>query len=143
MIESQNWTQDKFGFLWWHIRYKWLNKLSAIKSQTQGASALAFTAHNMSKASTDTNSMEISMRSTDTTLQPQQFTSPTSASGHSLVDQQVLCHTDEKQAVTIPWAGDNNTYTLLQLPGIRGRRNRRERISLEMRLSSSLARSNI
>ena len=42
------------------------------------------------RASTDTDSMEISMRSTDTMLQPQQVTSPTADSGHSLVDQQVM-----------------------------------------------------
>ena len=44
----------------------------------------------ISRAWTETDNMEISMRSTDTTLQPQQITSPTTASGHSVVDQQVM-----------------------------------------------------
>ena len=79
--ECQNWIQYKFGFLRAHIRRKGLSKSSAFKSQARGASASAATAHNISRESIDTDSMEISMWSTDTTLQPQQVTSPTAASG--------------------------------------------------------------
>ena len=42
------------------------------------------------RASTDTDSMEFSMQSIDTILQPEQVTSPIIASGHSSVDQQVM-----------------------------------------------------
>ena len=44
----------------------------------------------MSRVWTDIDSMEISMWSTDTMLQPQQVTSPTTASGPSSVDHQVV-----------------------------------------------------
>ena len=87
MMEHQNWIQDKFEFLRLHIRLKGLNKLSGFKSQARGAST---SAHNISRASTDTDNMEISMQSTDTTLQPQLVTRPTTTSGCSLVDQQVM-----------------------------------------------------
>ena len=42
-----------------------------------------------------------------------------------------LIHTDEKHAVIIPRtnAGDNNVYSLLQLPGVRGGGIIGERIS--------------
>ena len=90
MTECQTWIQDKLGFLRLHISCKGLSKLSAFKLQAKGASASATTAHNISRASTDTDRMEISMQSTDTTLQPQQVMSPTAASGHSWVDQQVM-----------------------------------------------------
>ena len=90
MTESQSWIQDKLGFLRSHIRCKGLNKPSTFKLETRGASASGTTAHDISRASTDTDSMEISMRSTDTTLQPQHVRSPTATSGHSLVDQQVM-----------------------------------------------------
>ena len=61
MMEHQNWTQDKFGFLKLHIRCKGLSKLSAFKSQARGASASAATAHDISRALSDTDSIEISM----------------------------------------------------------------------------------
>ena len=83
MTENQNWIQDKFGFLRSHIRCKRLGILSGFKLQARGASA---SAHNTFRASTDTDSMGISMWSADTTLQPQQVMSPTAASGHSSVD---------------------------------------------------------
>ena len=57
------------------------------KSQARGAFA---SAHNITRGSTNTDSMEISIRSTDTMLQPQQVTSLTTASGRSSVDQQVM-----------------------------------------------------
>ena len=95
---------------------------SAFKLQARRASASATTAHNISRALTDTDSMEISMQSTDTMLQPQQVTSPKAGSGHSSVDQQVMDQfTQMKRMLT----GDNNTYTLLQLPGIGGIREER------------------
>ena len=81
MTERQNWIQCKLGFLKSHMRCKGLSKSSAFKSQAQGASASATTAHNISRASTDTDGMEISMRSIDTMLQPQHIMSPTAASG--------------------------------------------------------------
>ena len=86
-MECQNWIQDKFGYLKLHIRWKGLSKLSGVRSQVRGVSA---SAHGISRASTDMDSMEISMRSTDTTLHPQQITSPTAASGCCSVDQQVM-----------------------------------------------------
>ena len=97
-------------------------------TQAQGASA---SAHDIFRASTDTNSMEISMRSSDTTLQPQQVTSPTTASGRSSVDQVM----DQSTQITVlssflgQKAGDNNMYCLLQLPGIGGGEIRTERLS--------------
>ena len=60
------------------------------KSQARGAFASAASAHNITRGSTNTASMEISIRSTDTMLQPEQVTSLTTASGHSSVDQQVM-----------------------------------------------------
>ena len=88
IMEHQTWTQDKkLGFPRSHIRCKGLSKSSAFKLQARGASASATTAHDISRASTDTDSMGISMRSTGTTLQPQHVTSPTAASGCSSVDQ--------------------------------------------------------
>ena len=90
MMECQTLIQGKLGFLRSHIRHRGLSKWSGFKSQVQGASASAATAHIISRVLTDTDSMEISMRSTDTTLQPQQVMSPTAASGSSSVDQQVM-----------------------------------------------------
>ena len=69
-------------------RRKGLSKSSAFKLQARGASASATTAYNISRALTDTDSMEISLWLTDTTLKPQQVTSPTVALGRSSVDQQ-------------------------------------------------------
>ena len=83
MMEHQTCILDKLGFLRLHIRCKGLSKLSAFKFQARGVSASAI-------ASTDTDSMDISMQSTDSMLQPQQVRSPTAASGRSLVDQQVM-----------------------------------------------------
>ena len=88
MTEHQNWIQDKFGFLWLHIRHKELRKLSDYKSQTWEASSPGARAHNIYTASTD--SMQFRMRSIDTTLQPQHVKSLTTALGCSLVDQQVM-----------------------------------------------------
>ena len=90
MTECLTWIQDKLGFLRSHIRRKGLSKSSALKLQARGASASATTAHDISRASTDTDSMEIRVQSTDTTLQPQKVTSPTAASGHSSFDQEVM-----------------------------------------------------
>ena len=90
IMQCQNWIQNKFGFLRSHIRCKGLSKSSDFTSQARGASASATSAHNISRASTDPESMDISMRSTDTTLQPQQVTHPTAASGCSSVDQQAM-----------------------------------------------------
>ena len=58
---------------------------------------------------------EISMKSTDTTLQPQNFMNLTAASGRSA--GHVPVYTDETQAIIFSWtkAGDNNTCSLLQL----------------------------
>ena len=119
MKERQTWIQDKLGFLRSHIRRKLFSKLSAFKSQAHGAIASATTAQDISRASTDTDSMEINKQSTDTTLTSHEphhsfralFIRP---AGHGPVQ------TDEKHAVIIPLpkAGDNNTYSLLQLPGI-------------------------
>ena len=75
MTEHQNWLQDKFGFLRLHIRRKGLIKSSGFKSQAQGASP---SAHNVSQASTNTDSLEISPRSK---LQPQQVSSPPQLQG--------------------------------------------------------------
>ena len=90
MMEHQTCILDKLGFLRLHIRCKGLSKLSAFKFQARGVSASAIAAHDISRASTDTDSMDISMQSTDSMLQPQQVRSPTAASGRSLVDQQVM-----------------------------------------------------
>ena len=57
IMERQNYIQDKFHFLKSYIRYKRL-KSSGLKSQAQGASA---SAHNFSRASTNTDSMDISI----------------------------------------------------------------------------------
>ena len=80
MTERHTCIQEKQGFLRSHIRCKGLSKSSAFKLQARGAGTSATTVHDISRALTDTDSMEISMWSTDTTLQPQQVTSPTTAS---------------------------------------------------------------
>ena len=90
ITEHQNWIQDKFHFLKLHIRSKGPSKSSGFKSQTWRASALAASTHNISRASTDTGSMMISIQSTDITFLHQQVTRLTAAAGHSLVDQQVM-----------------------------------------------------
>ena len=61
-----------------------------IRLQVPGPNALAASAHNISRGSTNTDSIEISMWSTDTTLEPQLAISPIVASGNSSVDQQVM-----------------------------------------------------
>ena len=57
------------------------------------------------------------MQSTDIKLQAHQVTIPTVASGCSWVDHGPV-HMDENHVVIIPLAkaGDNNMYSLLQLP---------------------------
>ena len=90
MTESPAWTQDKSGFLRSHIKSKGLSKLSAFTSLARGVSDSTTTAHNVSRVLTDTDSIEINMRSTDIVLQPLQVMSPTAASRHSSVDQQVM-----------------------------------------------------
>ena len=92
-----------------HIRCKGLSKSSVFKSQARGASASAFTAHNISRASTDTDSMEISMRLTDTMLQPQQVTSLTVASGCSSVDQQVMDQFTQMRSMLSSFLGQETT----------------------------------
>ena len=92
MTECQSSIQDKFGLLRSHIRCKGLNKSSGFKSHARGASASATTAHNISRASTDIDSMEISMWLTDTTLQPQNITSPITVLRALSVDLQVMDH---------------------------------------------------
>ena len=84
----QNWIQHKFHFLKSHIRHKGLSKSSGLKSPACRASASAASAYNIFKASTDMDSMEISMQS-DTSIQPS-VTSPRSVSRHSPVNQQVM-----------------------------------------------------
>ena len=83
MTERQNWIQDKFIFLKTHIRCKGLSKSSAFKSAAQGASASAASAHDISRGSTDMDSMKISR--SNTTIQPS-VTSPSAVSQHSSVD---------------------------------------------------------
>ena len=58
MTKCQNWIQDKFGFLKLHIGRNRLSKSSGFKSQARGASA---SAHNISRVSTNMDSMEISI----------------------------------------------------------------------------------
>ena len=70
-MDTGYWIQDKFGLLKLHIRRNRLSKLSGFKSHARGASASTASAHNISRASSHTDSMEISMQSTDTTLHPQ------------------------------------------------------------------------
>ena len=88
MMERRNWIQVKFHFLKLHIRCKGLNKLSGFKSQALEASASAASALNISRASTDTNSMKIS-RQPNTTIQPS-VTSPSAVSACSSINQQVI-----------------------------------------------------
>ena len=92
-----------------------------VKTQAQGPSATATTAYNISRASTDRISMEISMRSTDTCYNLNKskpylsFRAPFGQpAGHGSV------HTDENHAVIIPAKVGDNTYSLLQLPGVVG-----------------------
>ena len=108
MTEHQNWIQDKLGFLRSHSRHKGLIKLSGVKSQAGGASA---SAQDISRTSTETGSMEITMRSTDTTLQPQQITSPTAASGHSLVNQQVMDQLTQMKTMLSSFLGKKQETT--------------------------------
>ena len=68
MTERQNWIQNKFNFFKTHIRRK------GLKSPAQGASASAASAHDISRVSTNMDSVEIS-KQPDTTIQPS-VTSP-------------------------------------------------------------------
>ena len=61
MMEHQNLIQDEFVFLKWNIRCKGPTKSSNFKSQAQGASASAASAHEISRASKDADNMEFSM----------------------------------------------------------------------------------
>ena len=91
LMDGQTWIQDKLGFtLRSHIRCKGFSKSSAFKLQARGASASATTAHDISRASTDTDSMEISMRSTGTMLEPQQVARLTESLWCSSVNYQVM-----------------------------------------------------
>ena len=58
MMERQNWIQDKFNFLKMHNRHKGLCKSSGFKSPARGTSACAASAHDISRGSTDTYSLE-------------------------------------------------------------------------------------
>ena len=111
-MKCQNWIQDKFGFPRSHIRCKGLSNSSGFKFQAQGAcSASAASAHNISRASTETDSMEISMWSTDTMLQPQQVTIPTAASGHSLVNRQVMDQFTQMRTMLSSFLGQKQETT--------------------------------
>ena len=92
MTERQNWIQDKFKYFWkTHIKRKDLGKSSGFKSPQRGASASAASAHNISRRSTDTDSMETSICS-GTTHQPTicSTASTSVVSQPSSVDQQVM-----------------------------------------------------
>ena len=84
--------------------------MSDFKSQTQGASASVVSARNISRASNDMDSMEISMQQTDTTLQPQQVTSPTTA-GYSLVPQQVMDQFTQMRTMLSSFLGQKQETT--------------------------------
>ena len=60
MMEMQNWFQYKFNFLKMHIKHKRLSKYSGFKSPAKWPSE---SVHNMTRCSTDKDSMEISMQS--------------------------------------------------------------------------------
>ena len=111
MTERQNWIQDKFGFLRSHIRRKGLSKSSDFKSKARGASASIASTHNISRVSTNTDSLEISMRSTDTTLQPQHVTSPAAASGCFSVDQQVADQFTQMRTMLSSFLGQKQETT--------------------------------
>ena len=68
-------------------------------------------AHNISRASTNTDSLDISMQSTESTLQLQQVTSPTTASGHSLVNQQVMGQFTQMRAMLSSFLGQQQETT--------------------------------
>ena len=104
MTERQNWIQEKFTFLKMPIRCKGLSKSSGCTSQVQGTSAYVASAHNISSGSTNTDSMEISMRS-DTSIQPL-VTSPSTVFGHSSVNQQVMDHFAQMKTMlsSVLWA---------------------------------------
>ena len=96
------------------VTHQGLSKSLAFILQDREASASATTAHDISRALTDTDSMELSMRSTDTTLQFQQVTSPTAASGCSLVDQQVMDHFTQVRSMLSSFLGqETTTHTAL------------------------------
>ena len=61
MKERQNWIQDKLNFLETHIIRKELSKSLGLKFPARGASASSASAHGISRSSTDTDSMEISL----------------------------------------------------------------------------------
>ena len=91
MTERQNWIQDRLNFLKTHIRRKGLSKSSDFKSLQRGASASAASAHNISRESTDADSMDTSTHS-DTTQQPSicSTTSTSVLSQASSVNQWVM-----------------------------------------------------
>ena len=64
--ERQNWIQDEFNFLKTHIKHKGLKKSSGFKSPAQGASASTASAYDISRGSTDMESVEISMQENGT-----------------------------------------------------------------------------
>ena len=66
---------------------------------------------NISKALTDTDSLGIRMQSTDTTLQPQQVTSPTIASGCSSVNQQGMDQFTQMRTMLSSFLGKNQETT--------------------------------
>ena len=128
MMEHQTWIQDKLGLLRLHIRCKGLSKSSEFNSQARGARASATTAHDISQASTDTDRSEISMQSTDTASTSHQphhrFRMLFGRlAGHGPV------HTDENNALFIPWAKAGDYNSLLQLSGVGSGGTRRERLS--------------
>ena len=84
MLERQNQIQNKFNFLKTHFRRKGLSKSFGFKSPTYRASATAASAHNISRGSSDTYSMEMSMQSHNT--QQPSTASPSVVSQHSTVD---------------------------------------------------------
>ena len=107
-MECQTWIQDKLGFLRSHIRCKGLSKLSPFILQARGSSTSAY---DISRASTDTDSMEISMRSIDTMLQPQQVMSPITASEQSLVNQQVMDQFTQMRSMLSSFLGQKQGTT--------------------------------
>ena len=88
-MERQNWIQDKLNCLKMYIRHKGLSKMSGFFNfPVRGVSALAASEHNISRGSTDMDSMEISMQS-GIAIQSS-VTSASAVSVHSSVDQQVM-----------------------------------------------------
>ena len=69
------------------------------------------TAHNISRASTDTDHIQISMQSTDTMLQPQQVMSPTTASGCPSVSHQVMDQFTQMRTMLSSFLGQKQETT--------------------------------